>query len=265
MQRRENFIPFFLVFFLLSLFLIILGRSGLLTGVSSIFNKAVSPAKSATLGIFSFLSPGEKAIKELSQENARLRKELSEKQNLVAENKALKNQFESSGSQSQSLLPAKVVGSPGFIPGVSLPEHLIIDKGQNQNVRKGDAIIVGNYLVGKVVEASVDFSKVELVINKNSSFTAKISPSDGAEIPGIIKGKGNDELIFENVLLTASIKKDDMVLTRGEQNEKGEGYPPEIIVGKIVSVEKKSSDLFQKAALQSFVNFSTLTTVFVLR
>jgi rod shape-determining protein MreC len=261
MQRRNSFVPFFLVFFSLSLVLILIGRFGILDGFTSILNKGTGPIKTSTLNIFGYQN---KVIKAVSIENAKLKKEVSDRQTLILENKALKDQFAKSGSQSMDLLPARVIGFPGFVPGVSNPEYLIIDKGTNDGVKKGSAIIIENYLVGKVIIVTNDFSKVELLNNKRSSFTAKVTSMDGAEATGVIKGQ-TDEMNFENVLLTLSIKKEDLVLTKGDKNEKGEGYPPDLVIGKIVSVEKKSSDLFQKAKVVSFVDFKNLRTVFVLR
>lgn len=265
MQKRENFIPFFLVFFGLSLALILLGRSGILNGLSSILNRTMLPAKSATLDIFGFGGLQNKTIESLKQENAVLRKQVSDRQSLALENKALKDQFAKSGSNSQSLLPAKVVGYPGFIPGVTIPDYLVIDKGSKDGVGIGSTIIVGDYLVGKVISITNNFSKVELVNHKNSSFTGKVASQDGREVSGIIKGRGNEELIFENVLLTLPLKKGDIVLTKGEKDEQGVGFPPDLIVGKVISVEKKPADLFQKAEVVSFVDFTNLTTVFVLQ
>lgn len=261
MQNRNSFIPFFLVFFTISLALIFIGRLGLLNGVTSLINRGASPIRSSTLNIFGYQN---KNINAVSNENAELKKELSDRQNLILENKALRDQFAKSGSDSLELLPAKVVGFPGFIPGVSTPEYLIIDKGSNSNVKKGSTIVIENYLIGRVIDVKPDFSKVELLNNKNSSFTAKVASLDGAEATGVIKGQG-DEMNFENVLLTLTIKKDDQVLTKGDKDENGIGYPPDLIVGKIITVEKKSSDLFQKAKVKSFVDFTNLKTVFILR
>jgi rod shape-determining protein MreC len=265
MHRRENFIPFFLVFFVISVVIIIVGKTGLFNSVTSILNKGAAPAKSAVLGVFSFGSGKDKAVKELVEENEKLRKQVQDNKNLMMDNKALRDQFASSGSSTQDQLPARVVGYPGFIPGVTYPEHLIIDKGSGDGIRKGDAVVSGTYLVGQVSEVTTDFSKVELVINKSSSFTAKIALNDGKDISGIIKGKGNEEMIFENVLLTDRLRINDIITTKGDQNEKGEGYPPDLQVGKITSIEKKSSDLFQKAAVKSEVDFNSLNTVFVLK
>lgn len=261
MKNRNSFIPFFIVFFTISLLLIFIGRLGLLNGIVSLINKGAVPVKSSTLNIFGYQN---KNIRDLVSENAKLKKELSDRQNLILENEALRDQFAKSDAKSLELLPARVIGFPGFVPGVSLPEYLIIDKGLKSGVKKGSTIVIENYLIGKVVDVKPDFSKAELLNNKNSSFTAKVASLDGAEATGVIRGQ-NDAMNFENILLTLMIKKDDQVLTKGDKDEFGIGYPPDLIVGKILTVEKNSSDLFQKAKVKSFVDFTNLKTVFILR
>jgi len=229
----------------------------------------VLPLRNASVNILSLKSLQNKKINELISENQRLNKELADKKNILNENLALKSQFAITLDTNQSLIPAKVIGAPGFIPGVSNPSYLIIDKGSAEGILSKSTVIVGNYLVGKVVSVNNNFSKIELVISKKSSFTAKVSDSD---ISGIIKGSGNEKLILDNVLLTENLKKDSAVLTKGDKDlpagkagEKGEGYPPDIAVGKIVSIEKKSSDLFQRAEVRSPLDFRNLNYVFVLK
>lgn len=265
MRRSENFLPFFIVFFGLSLVLILLGRAGVISNLTSFINKSAEPIRVATIDFFSLKSLQNKRIKSLLDENATLKKQVSEKQSLTAENKALKDQFAKGSSNSQSLLPAKVIGAPGFIPGVSLPEYLIIDKGEKDGVTAGAAVILENNLVGKVVGSFNNFSKVELITAKNSLFSAKVIVEGMEEIAGIIKGKDTEEMVLENVLLTQSLKKDGLVLTKGDKDEKGMGYPPDLVIGKIISIEKKESELFQKAEVKSLIDFANLTHVFVLK
>lgn len=260
MQRKGNFIPFFLAFFSLSILIIIVGKLGFLDGISSLVNGYSNSAR----GVFeaTFERDTSENFKKLSDENLKLRKELADKNKLNLENKALKDQFNSSLLDSQSLIPAKVIGSPGFIPGVSIPEYLVIDKGEKDRVLKNDTVVVGNYLIGKVVNSLSRTSKVELIIHRKSALTAKVS---GTQISGVIKGRGNGEMALENVILSQTLKKGSEVLTKGSINEKGEGYPPDLVVGKIISIEKKSSDLFQKANVQSPIDFINIEYVFVLK
>ena len=64
-------------------------------------------------------------------------------------------------------------------------------------------------------------------------------------------------------MLSDSLKKDDLVLTKGDVNAQNVGFPPDLTVGKIASVSKNPSDLFQKAEIQPLVDLSNLEKVFV--
>lgn len=70
-------------------------------------------------------------------------------------------------------------------------------------------------------------------------------------------------MILDNVLLSETLKVGDVVLTNGDIDQNGKGLPPDLIVGKITSVDKNPSALFQKADVVSFVDFSKLSTLFV--
>ena len=71
-------------------------------------------------------------------------------------------------------------------------------------------------------------------------------------------------MILDNVLLTENLKNGDLVLTKGDVNLNGEGFLPGLIVGKIISVEKSPSALFQKAQVEGLVDVTKLSTVFVI-
>ncbi len=262
MKQKDNFLPFFLVFFTLSFVLILFGTSGIYKNISSFFNHSTETGRNITNAL-TLKSIQNNYVKELVAQNLKMKKQLSDEKNILIENSALKNQFETAPDKSAEMLPVKVIGSPGFMPGISLPTYLILNKGEKAGIRVGNTVISNNYLVGKITYTSADISKVELITNKNSSFTAKVQGAEDAN--GIVKGQGEDEIIFDNVLLTTKLKKDDEIVTKGDKNEKNEGYPPDISVGKIISIEKKQSDLFQKATILSPIDFKNLTLVFVMK
>jgi rod shape-determining protein MreC len=261
MPRKVNSLPYFLVFFTLSIFLILLGTTGLLDGIFGLINKSASPVRTATFNLLTLPAFTNKNISQLTAENQLLGSQLAKTQVISADDQALRDQFAQTKINPLTLLPAKVVGYPSFIPGESNPTYLVIDKGSADGVKTGNAIILNNNLVGKVVLANASFSKVALVTSEGS-FAAKTGKS--GEILGVAKGDGNS-ILLDNVLLSQTLVKGDLVMTKGDLNEKGEGYPPDLVIGKIVSVDKKPSALFQKAEVQSFVNFKNLSTVFVFR
>lgn len=261
MPRKENSLPFFLVFFTLSILLILLGTSGLLSGLTSFTNKSLEPVRNATFNLLTLSGFTNKTVEGLTAENQILHSQLADLENLITENKALKDQFAASGSNSISLLPAKVISAPGFIPGESEPSYLVIDKGSADGIRTGSAVVLRNNLVGTVISLQDNAAKVQLETNRSSSFTAKVL-FDNKEVDGVAKGQG-DSVFLDNVLLSQNLKDGELVLTKGDKIGTS-GYPPDLVVGKIVSIEKKPSDLFQKAQVQSFINFKDLSTVFVL-
>jgi len=156
-------------------------------------------------------------------------------------------------------LPSNVVGAPGFIPGLSVPFNLIIDKGSKDNVKVGMGVVVGNNLVGKIVQTSFFLSKVSLVTDPSLSLSSKTT----SNAAGVIKGVEGGKMVLDNVILSESLKNGDFVLTNGDINLDGVGLPPDIIIGKIISIEKNPSALFQKAKVESLLNFTKLSKVFV--
>jgi len=116
-------------------------------------------------------------------------------------------------------------------------------------------------LVGKIVKTSTYFSMVALLLNNNTTFTVQTMKSSTL---GVIRGGGGDTLLLDNVVLSDKLEKDDIVITKGDLDGKGNGYPPDLVVGKINSVNKKTSALFQTGEVRSLLDFSKLETVFVI-
>ncbi len=265
MRKKENFLLTFFVFLLLSVFIFALSKTGVLNPAASVFQKIISPFQSITYRTFnSFEVFGTNGrVKKLQAENLDLTSKLSDQKKIESENSALSDQFQATFPKSSILLPADIVGAPGFIPGFSLPETVIINKGSNDGVKVGQAVVYKNNLVGKVTKANSFLSEVTLVTNANSSFTAKTSSNQ--QVLGVVKGQGGGQIILDNVLLSDNLNISDLVLTNGDINLNGEGYPPGLVVGEIVSVDKRPSALFQRAQVESFLDFSKLTTVFILK
>lgn len=258
MKRRKSFLPTFLIVFFLCVLLLTLSLSGKLK-FFSFLEKPASSMQSFSYNLFQklpFVAENPEIIK-LKEANLELLSRVADFEKLKRENSALSDQFQTTYPRSIQLLPAQVIGAPGFIPGVSIPSILILNKGVKDNIKKGYAVIIKDNLVGVVSQVSENLSKVDTVNNSSFSFAAKTQ--SGAT--GVIRG--GESLTINNVLLAESIKEEELVLTRGDIGQDGIGIPPDLVVGKIKSVEKNPSDLFQKAEIESFVNFVNLSTVFV--
>ena len=260
MKRRGSFWPVFLVVVFLCNLILAFSVSGKLNFLSTFLEKGVSGVQRVSFGVFQrlpFLSETAK-VKKLEETNLNLLSQIVSVEKLKDENTALSDQFQTSYPQSMQLLRADIIGAPDFIPGVSLPDVFILNKGAKDNVRQGCAVIIKDNLVGVISSVSDNLSKVNLVNNSSVSFTAKTQ--NGAV--GVIKNAAGT-LTLDNILLSEDIGIGGLVLTKGDIDSDGVGIPQDLVVGKIISVEKNPSSLFQRAKVESFVNFGNLLTVFV--
>jgi len=262
MQKR-SFTSYFLIFLTLSLIIFGAAKIGLLKPLDSLGKAVLSPFQALTYGTFAKISEfgSNSQIQELQAKNLALTQKLIEQNKLVADNQALRDQFQTQNPKSSALLEADVIGAPAFIPGISVPETLILDRGENDGIKVGQAVIYQNNLLGKIVQVSGALSAVTLITNSSSSFTAKTL---GTQSQGVIKGQGGGEMIFDNVVLSDNLQRGDTVLTGGNVGLSGSGFPPNLVVGTINAVSKNPSDLFQKADVKSLVDFSKLNKVFVI-
>lgn len=263
MQKRGNFTSYFIIFLIISIALFGISKTGALNPITSIFQGVFSPIQAVIYGSFSkIVNLGQSPdIKLLSLENVNLSQKLVNQTKIQEDNKALRDQFETLSIRSANLVPAQIVGAPGFLPGISTPETIIINRGQVDGVKVGQAVVYKDNLVGQISKVSSYVSVISLISNSSSSFTAKTLNSQSL---GVIKGQGGGQLILDNVLLSDSLKKGDLVVTKGDVLENGIGFPPNLIIGSINSINKNPSDLFQRAEVKSFLDFSNLNEVFVI-
>jgi len=261
MQKRP-FPGVFLVVLLISIAIFIFAKAGLLKPLEPLTQILLSPIQASVYkGFNAFTSVfSNSKLTSLQNQNAALTKQLVDQNRLMQDNKALRDQFETTGIITASLIPAQVVGAPGFLPGFSLPENYIIDKGEADGVAVGDAVVYKDNLVGRVTKTTQYLSSVQLVSNAASSFTATTLATNAL---GVIKGQGGGNLILDNVVLSDTLKVGDVVISKGSINVSGAGMEPDLVVGKITAISKNPSDLFQRAKLQSLIDFSHLDTVFV--
>lgn len=263
MQRKEAIWPIFVSFFLLSLLIFFLSKTSIISG-SGIFGNALFPIQSLFYRLATW--PGsfrqDTGLVKLQNENIHLQLQIAHDQSLKNDDTALRDQFQTTAPASNSLLPASIIGMSGFIPGVSFPETLILDKGLADGLQKTDTVVYKNIVLGQITNITSHAAQLTLLTNVQSSFTASTLNTNAT---GILKGQGNGQMVLDNVLLSDSLKTGDMVVTKGDQNLKQKGFPPGLVIGKISSIEKNPSSLFQRAKVQSLLDVTKLHMVFVER
>lgn len=263
MNKKATFISYFIFLFSFCLIVFILSSLGFLSGPQNILDNAFFPFQKLIYQsvIRAINANTSKQIKTLTDKNLFLVKMLVNQKELELENIALKDQFKVGYPSSNILVEAQVVGVPDFIPGVSTPKELIINKGTLDNIRIDQAVVFKNNLIGMVIKVSDYLATIKLITDRGVSFTVKTYSTQSL---GVITGQGGEDMMLENVLTSNNLKDSDLVLTNPGLNARGEGYFPNLIVGKIVTIEKNPASLFQQAQVLSLVDLSKLSTVFVI-
>lgn len=185
-----------------------------------------------------------------------LEKKIVDYELLKQDNIALKSQFLVSGDTSQNLIAAKIIGIQGSHKN---PVELIINAGEKSGVKKGMTVEFEKYFVGKVEKVTSQYSVILTPYNSNLRVLAKYPKSNAS---GIVFGQ-KDFILFDGVIITDTLEKDGIIVTKGEVDKNGVGIVPDLLIGKISSISKNETAPFQSAEIESLVDFSKLSNVFV--
>lgn len=192
--------------------------------------------------------------KELSSKIAQLEVDRSKIAELTHENELLKQELGfAQSNQELSLLPATIIGREP----TSFLDHVIIDKGENEGVKKGMGAIFGGALVGQVSDVYPEQSKIILVTSKDSIIQAMLQTSRSK---GLLRG-GISGLVLENIVQDVNFEKGEYVLTSGLDGS----LKPGILIGKTTSVQSSTSDLFKNIDVEPIADLSKLEMVFIIK
>lgn len=134
---------------------------------------------------------------------------------------------------------------------------VIVDKGSADGVRKRMPVVVAAGIVGQIVDVSRYYSKVLLVIDRNSAVDGLCQRSRAR---GIVKGSDVDnQCDFIYVLRTSDVIAGDMVISSGLDGI----YPKGLPLGRVSGVMKKKCGMFQNVEIEPFVDFDRLEEVLV--
>lgn len=134
---------------------------------------------------------------------------------------------------------------------------IIINRGSNDGILRGMPVVTDQGLVGRVEAVIADAARVQLITDAASNVNVLLQNAEvDASLIGSVTGDVELELIPQDVM----VEEGDLVLTSGL----GGGYPPDLIVGQVVSVRSRDFDLFQQATVQPVVDFNRLQIVLVI-
>ena len=142
---------------------------------------------------------------------------------------------------------------------------LTIDKGEVNNVKKGQAVITDDGLVGIISKTSKFNSTVKLLTTSdiNNKISVKIKVDEDKYLYGLLSGydKNKKCFIVEGISDNTEIIKNSQVTTTGLLND----FPSGILIGTVDSTIKDNFDLATTVLVKTSVDFDNISYVTILK
>ena len=192
-------------------------------------------------------------IKKLQEEKASLIIAKSEYQEIVDENRRLKELLGFINENDFRLVLAGVIAQENL---EQESRELIINKGKLDGLSNGLAVVnEQGILIGKIVEVKDSVSKICLSITPGCEFASSIQNSDRTQ--GLVDGNLGLTVKMSYIPQLEKIKAGDIVITSGL----GGRIPRGLVVGQIISVRSESNEVWQEAIIEPPLDFNNLTVV----
>ncbi|MEE4262552.1 MAG: rod shape-determining protein MreC [Desulfobacteraceae bacterium] len=134
---------------------------------------------------------------------------------------------------------------------------VIIDKGSADGLTRGLPVVMPQGIAGQVIEVSNHYSKVMLIIDRNSAVDALVQRSRAR---GVIKGESTDRCRLDFALRKNDIRVGDTVVSSGLDGV----YPKGLRIGIVAEVIEHDADIFHEVIITPFVDFEKLEEVLVI-
>lgn len=202
--------------------------------------------------IFSEIANLRKDNQRLSEDLIRAKVDSTKLTELEIENQELKKLLNYKEAHPEmKLISANVIG----LDPTNFYDSVVIDRGSDDGIEKGMAVVLLGVLVGKIDQVMPRTSQVLLITSKDSIVQVMLESSRTA---GVLKG-GISGMTLENIPLDTPVAAEENVITSGL----GGKLPKGLFVGKAGKEVSVKSDIFKTVEVKSEVNFSKLETLFV--
>jgi len=243
----------------------------IILAISGLLGKIIGTAASPLVDAQAWLSKRVQAVEDfltvprdvtvLQQENSDLKNEVSQ---LQAEILILKQQVSETDilyalldfartRPENKYIAASVIGRD---PSPFL-NYVIIDHGSDDGIFKGMPVVTQQGLVGRIDAVTATAARVQLITDPGSLVNVGL---EDAKIDAQVSGSISGDLTLEMVNLDANVTQGDLVLTSGL----GGTFPPDILIGQVLTISMPENSLFQQATIQPVVDFSKLRAVLII-
>lgn len=135
---------------------------------------------------------------------------------------------------------------------------IIIDKGSADGVRVGMPVESARGLVGQVFRTTANSSQIVLITENSSRVPARLGTSRAT---GILHGGGlGGSMSIDWIDLKYRVEVGEVVMSSGL----GGRFPQDLVIGRVIEVDRREADLFQQAIVQPAVDFDALEVVFII-
>lgn len=254
----------FIITFSIIILIIFLHYTKILSPLEKVISWALSPFQSvvySTSDKLSYKLSKLKVKKDWEAENQVLKQKINQLEEQIVELKMFIEEQELFTEQSKYLssqgfnfVNARIISSSSD----SNPNLLVINKGADDGV-KNEMAVVGEdeVVVGKIIKTESQQSFLLLLIDNQAKISACLPGQ--SEIVGLVEGKHNISLGLNYILKNAPLKKGDLIITSGQDDN----IPAGLLIGEVADIIDEPGSLFQSANINTPVNFKNLRIVSV--
>lgn len=180
----------------------------------------------------------------LLAENADLQKKLRDTEDLI-------DQYDKLNPETFELISARVLG---------IERYIILDKGLNDGVSEGQAVVYKDNYLGKTKNVTPKTSQVIMATDPESKI-AVFSQGSLGRARGILSGQFGSEMLMDKILHEETVEVGDIVYSEGTEGK----LPKGLVVGKVIEVMERQNEIFKQAKVEPIFKLVDLDTVFLIK
>ena len=196
-----------------------------LSPVLQVMSRPASAVASVVNGVHDLAALRAENVR-LTEENARLQHWQTVARELDNENRALKGQLNYLPDPDAAFISARVIGDTGG----AFVHSMLINVGARDGVRKGQAVISGENMVGRIAEVGDRSARILLLTDINSHIPVVI---ENSRAKAILSGDNSDRPRLSYLAHNSDAAVGSRIVTSGH----GGVFPPGLPVGVIASIQ----------------------------
>ncbi len=158
----------------------------------------------------------------LKTENDRLKEWYHSALLLQAENKSLRKILDVTPDPVKAFITTRVIGDGGS----AFVRSFLIEAGADQGIEKGQPVMAGEGLIGRVIESGTRSARVLLITDVNSHIPVVI---EGTNMRAVLAGTNDKTLSLQHLPLDTNLSEGARIVTSGI----GGLFPPGLPVGVV--------------------------------